>query len=136
MTHAIDSITKRMFGLGKDPAAKPAATKTLPAGKKKPVAVARKPLPARKPIGAKRLAPKETSSGAGKAGIRKLARRGGVKRISGSVYDETRGVLRAFLEGVVRDSVAYSEHARRKTVTTTDVVFALKRRGYPLYGYE
>ena len=32
--------------------------------------------------------------------IRRLARRGGVKRISGLIYDETRGVLKAFLENV------------------------------------
>ena len=32
--------------------------------------------------------------------IRRLARRGGVKRISGLIYEETRGVLKVFLEGV------------------------------------
>ncbi|AQK64245.1 histone H4 [Zea mays] len=30
--------------------------------------------------------------------IRRLARRGGVKRISGLIYEETRGVLKIFLE--------------------------------------
>ena len=33
--------------------------------------------------------------------IRRLARRGGVKRISGLVYEETRGVLKVFLESCV-----------------------------------
>ena len=32
--------------------------------------------------------------------IRRLARRGGVKRISGLIYEETRGVLKIFLENV------------------------------------
>ena len=32
--------------------------------------------------------------------IRRLARRGGVKRISGFIYAETRGVLKVFLENV------------------------------------
>ena len=50
-----------------------------------------------------------------KPAIRRLARRGGVKRISGLIYEETRGVLKVFLENVVRDAVTYTEHARRKT---------------------
>jgi hypothetical protein len=47
-----------------------------------------------------------------------------VKRISGLIYEETRGVLKVFLENVIRDSVTYTEHARRKTVTAMDVVYA------------
>ena len=34
---------------------------------------------------------------------------------------ETRGVLKQFLENVIRDSVTYTEHAKRKTVTALDV---------------
>ena len=78
---------------------------------------------------------KETIMGITKPAIRRLARRGGVKRISSLVYDETRLVLRAFLENVVRDSVTYTEHAKRKTVTALDVVYALKRQGRTLYGF-
>ena len=63
-----------------------------------------------------------------KPAIRRLARRGGVKRISGLIYEETRGVLKVFLENVIRDAVTYTEHARRKTVTALDVVYALKRQ--------
>ena len=37
--------------------------------------------------------------------IRRLARRGGVKRISGLIYEETRGVLKIFLENVSRLSM-------------------------------
>ena len=40
-----------------------------------------------------------------------------------------------FLENVVRDAVTYTEHARRKTVTAMDVVYALKRQGRTLYGF-
>lgn len=85
----------------------------------------------------------------------RLARRGGVKRISGLIYEETRGVLKVcsphrplrvivahhhhlsqiFLENVIRDSVTYTEHSKRKTVTALDVVYALKRSGKTLYGY-
>jgi hypothetical protein len=42
------------------------------------------------------------------------------------IYEETRGVLKSFLESVIRDAVTYTEHAKRKTVTSLDVVYALK----------
>ena len=90
-------------------------------------------------VGAKRITNKksikETIMGITKPAIRRLARRGGVKRISNQVYEETRQVLRTFLENVVRDSVTYTEHAKRKTVTALDVVYALKRQGRTLYGF-
>ena len=70
-----------------------------------------------------------------KPAIRRLARRGGVKRISALIYDEARTVLKNFLENVIRDSVTYCEHAKRKTVTALDVVYALKRQGRTLYGF-
>ncbi|KAK2828049.1 hypothetical protein Q5P01_019083 [Channa striata] len=75
------------------------------------------------------------SPGITKPAIRRLARRGGVKRISGLIYEETRGVLKVFLENVIRDAVTYTEHAKRKTVTAMDVVYALKRQGRTLYGF-
>ena len=97
---------------------------------------------------------RDNIQGITKPAIRRLARRGGVKRISGLIYDETRGVLKLFLESVIRDSVTYTgvfavdsvllrqlltilftEHARRKTVTSLDVVYALKRQGRTLYGF-
>uniref|UniRef100_G3PPV2 Histone H4 n=1 Tax=Gasterosteus aculeatus aculeatus TaxID=481459 RepID=G3PPV2_GASAC len=77
----------------------------------------------------------KTGRGITKPAIRRLARRGGVKRISGLIYEETRGVLKVFLENVIRDAVTYTEHAKRKTVTAMDVVYALKRQGRTLYGF-
>ena len=92
-----------------------------------------------KSYGAKRVKrtskEKEVILGITKPAIRRLARRGGVKRISHNIYEETRTVLRGFLENVVRDAVVYTEHARRKTVTAMDVVYALKRQGRSLYGF-
>ena len=78
---------------------------------------------------------RDNIQGITKPAIRRLARRGGVKRISGLIYEETRGVLKVFLESVIRDAVTYTEHARRKTVTAMDVVYALKRQGKTLYGF-
>ncbi|KAK7231710.1 histone H4-like kinetochore protein [Aureococcus anophagefferens] len=77
---------------------------------------------------------RDNIQGITKPAIRRLARRGGVKRISGLIYEETRGVLKVFLENVIRDSVTYTEHARRKTVTAMDVVYALKRQGRDAHG--
>merc|ERR1739848_802288 len=57
---------------------------------------------------------RDNIQGITKPAIRRLARRGGVKRISGLIYEETRGVLKVFLENVIRDAVTYTEHARRK----------------------
>ncbi|KAF8371328.1 hypothetical protein PRIPAC_77757 [Pristionchus pacificus] len=79
---------------------------------------------------------RDNIQGITKPAIRRLARRGGVKRISGLIYEETRGVLKVFLENVIRDAVTYCEHAKRKTVTAMDVVYALKRQGRTLYGFE
>ena len=78
---------------------------------------------------------RDNIQGITKLAIRRLARRGGVKRISGLIYEETRGVLKVFLENVIRDAVTYTEHVKRKTVTAMDVVYALKRQGRTLYGF-
>merc|ERR1711970_648274 len=78
---------------------------------------------------------RDNIQGITKPAIRRLTRRGGVKRISAMIYEETRGVLKTFLEGVIRDAVTYTEHAKRKTVTSLDVVYALKRQGRTLYGF-
>ncbi|XP_069806942.1 histone H4-like [Dendropsophus ebraccatus] len=75
---------------------------------------------------------RDNIQGITKPAIRRLARRGGVKRISDLIYEETRGVLKVFLENVIRDAVTYTEHAKRKTVTAMDVVYALKRQGRTL----
>jgi histone H4 len=66
--------------------------------------------------------------------IRRLARRGGVKRISGLVYEEVRGVLKQFLERVIRDTITYTEHAKMRTVTALHVIYALKHQGREIWG--
>ena len=78
---------------------------------------------------------RDNIKGITKPAIRRLARRGGVKRISGLVYEETRCVVKEFLKDIIKDTVTYTEHARRKTVTAMDVLYALKRKGHTLYGF-
>ena len=84
-------------------------------------------------VGTKRITQKRSNKasieGITKPAIRGLARRGGVKRISSFVYDDTRQVLKGFLEGIVRDAVTYTEHARRKTVTAMESVSLLRHGG-------
>ena len=74
-------------------------------------------------------------NGVTKGSIRRLSRRGGVKRISGLIYEEVRGVIKTFVDKTVRDSVSFTESGKRKTVTALDVVHALKNQGRMLYGY-
>jgi histone H4 len=64
--------------------------------------------------------------------IRRLARRGGVKRMSGLIYDEVRNVLKDYLERVMKPVCLYIEHSKRRTATVSDVVHALKSIGQPL----
>ena len=78
---------------------------------------------------------RDSIQGITKPAIRRIARRGGVKRISGLIYEEVRGVLKVFLENVIRDAVTYAEHAHRKTVTCMDVLYSLKRGGRTMYGF-
>ncbi len=78
---------------------------------------------------------KDSVRGVTQPAIRRLARRAGIKRVSGLLYTEVRGVLRSFVENVVRDSIAFTECARRKSVQPSDVVHALRRRGKAIYGY-
>jgi len=78
---------------------------------------------------------RDNIQGITKPALRRLARRGGVKRISGLIYEETRGVMKTFLENVIRDAVTYTDHAQRKTVIAMDVVYALKRMGRTIYGF-
>uniref|UniRef100_A0A2N9EF16 Histone H4 n=1 Tax=Fagus sylvatica TaxID=28930 RepID=A0A2N9EF16_FAGSY len=71
---------------------------------------------------------RDNIQGITKPAIRRLARRGGVKCISGlisvvlsrGVRRLDLGVLKIFLENVIRDAVTYTEHARRKTPQDCD----------------
>ncbi|KAK5121757.1 hypothetical protein LTR85_004632 [Meristemomyces frigidus] len=78
---------------------------------------------------------RDNTQGVTRGDIRRLARRGGVKRISAGIYDELRTVLRSYLERVLSDTCAVVENCGRKTVTTSDVVFVLNRKGTPIYGF-
>ena len=61
--------------------------------------------------------------------IRRLARRGGIKKISKLVINMIRRILRVFVFSVVRDSLAYARSDRRNLITAIDVINALRWRG-------
>lgn len=80
--------------------------------------------------------PRRALFGISNHSLRRLARRGGVKRISNNIYDPTRNALKSFLAKVICDAVSYTENARRKTVTSMDVIIALKKQGNAIYGFK
>ena len=71
-----------------------------------------------------------------KPSIKRLARRGGVKRISGEIYEQSRKVITLFLQNVIKDAITYTDYCKRKTVTALDVVYALKRQQMSLHGFN
>jgi len=79
---------------------------------------------------------RDTIKGITKGDIRRLARRGGVKRISGAIYDDIRHCLVTYLREVLKNCAIFTEHAQRRTITVVDVIFALKRQGRPIYGFD
>ncbi|KAF2019928.1 histone-fold-containing protein [Aaosphaeria arxii CBS 175.79] len=76
---------------------------------------------------------RDTIRGVTNGDIRRLARRGGVKRISKIVYDDIRHELKSYLQRLLKDVVAMVEHGGRKTVSVQDVVFCLNRIGRTIY---
>ncbi|KAF8858268.1 histone-fold-containing protein [Acephala macrosclerotiorum] len=88
------------------------------------------------PLKRNRRIPKDTIQGITKGDIRRMARRGGVKRIANIIYDDTRAALKDYLVRILKNVVTITEYQQRKTVTVTDVVFALKRIGRPIYGFD
>jgi histone H4 len=81
--------------------------------------------------GKKAAAP--TGRGITKGSIRKLARRGGCKRLASNVYDEARTILKSFVDNVMADTSALIQMTGRKTVRAADILFALKKQGRTLY---
>jgi histone H4 len=71
---------------------------------------------------------RDNMQGMTKQAMRRLDRRGGVKRISGPMYDDTRSVLKLFLHNVIRDALTLIEHGRRRTITAMDVVWCTPSR--------
>jgi len=80
-----------------------------------------------------------------KGALRRLARRGGVKRLSGTLYEEMRVAAKGFVQQILYDAIQYMQSRERvgkdqnivsgKTLSIRDVVMALQRNNKMLYGY-
>ena len=72
-----------------------------------------------------------------KPAVRRLARRGGVKRMSEEIYTETQTVAKDFLVKVLEKSCIYMKdrNSSAKTLNPGDVVRALNNMGLPMYGF-
>ena len=69
-----------------------------------------------------------------KGAIQRLAARGGVKRMSGLIPVEIRGVIKVFMESHLRDVITFVDYDRRRTVTRADLdanLRAYRVRGGP-----
>ena len=69
---------------------------------------------------------RDNVQGITKPAIQRLARVAGVKATSGLVYEEIRGVIKQYLERVLRIAVATTEYRRARTMTVDDLEFALR----------
>ena len=67
-----------------------------------------------------------------KAGLMRLIRKAGIKRISGLIYEELRGVMKVNLEGIIKNSVIIMEHERKKTISGAHVRKAAQTLGITL----
>jgi len=72
---------------------------------------------------------RNTVQGITKPAMRRLAHVGGVKTMSGIIYEDIRGILKIYLEKQVYNSMVYTEFCKRKTVSVKDVEHALNRHG-------
>lgn len=62
-----------------------------------------------------------------RSGVRRLLRRGGVKRFSPQITEEIREISKTLIELILKDTLVYTEHARHKTVSCSDVMAGLLR---------
>jgi histone H4 len=70
-----------------------------------------------------------------KPSIKRLARRGGVKRLAGGAYDLVRIILDNQYLTVLSGTAIYANHAKRKTMTVKDVTNALDAVGVTAFGW-
>jgi len=74
--------------------------------------------------------------GISSASIKRLARRGGVVRISSLVYREAKHTMYYFLKNTIRESIIYMEYSKRKTISVYDIKNAIRKNGRCLYGFS
>ena len=72
---------------------------------------------------------RDSISGITKPAIKRLAQRAGVKRISGLIYDEMRGVMKTYLTHILHESEIVMSNRGVKTLMVQDLRTALANMG-------
>lgn len=75
---------------------------------------------------------RDNIQGVTKGALKRLARRAGILRLSGLMYEELRTILKTFIENLERDAITFTEHVRHTTVKREDVLFAAELMGMPI----
>jgi len=79
---------------------------------------------------AHRMVIKDAIQGITKPAITRIANRAGCKRLSGLIYEETRGIAKIRMEEIIGAAVVYTDNARRVTIKEADVSAALADLGH------
>jgi histone H4 len=66
--------------------------------------------------------------------IRRLARKAGVMRISKDIYHKSKTLIKDDVTNILKDAIVYTENSKRKTISTMDIVYTLRRKGFNIYG--
>ena len=77
----------------------------------------------------KRFKSKPAINGITKGDMLRLAKKGGVGRLSVLVYQETKDSILQFLKQIVRSSLIYMHACKRSTCRPMDVFMAMKHHG-------
>jgi histone H4 len=70
-----------------------------------------------------------------KSAIRRIARRAGVRRVGGGCFNDINNAGRTYIKDVLSIAFVYATHAKRKTITCSDILYSLKRMGVKYMGY-
>ena len=62
--------------------------------------------------------------------MKRLSQVASINRLNASSYDDIRGILNSTLHRLMKQSIIYTEYARRKTVSTSDIEYALDDISY------
>jgi histone H4 len=67
---------------------------------------------------------KDNIQGLVKSRIHNICNKVGIKRVSGLIYEEIRGIAKIFLEDFLRQIITITEYYRRRTVSINDIYMA------------
>lgn len=70
-----------------------------------------------------------------KPAIKRIARRAGVKRVGAGCFAEINSAGKSYIKDILKIACVYATHAKRKTISCTDVLYSLKRMGVKYMGY-